>query len=66
MNCSAKTAKGKQCSFKATIGNFCKKHEKNNATMKSKSRSISCDIVYHNHAPNVKSKNCPVCNKNIT
>ena len=63
MNCSAKTAKGKQCSFKAIHeSKYCKKHSIKEQSQSKYTRKIEFNkIMYHNHQPNSYKSDCPCC-----
>lgn len=64
--CAGKTAKGKPCSFRATQGLFCKKHNNPKNICVPVERTIP-DLVYHNHAPNQEcGKSCPRFNASQT
>jgi hypothetical protein len=57
--CAGITSKGIRCSFKATQGEFCKKHVDKTTCKPQFIRKIP-DLVYHNHAPNQEcGKSCP-------
>lgn len=52
--CSGRTQKGKQCSFTATCGCYCKKHNK-------KEDVCEMNIKYHNHFVFEEcTSNCPL------
>ena len=59
MLCIAKTAKGKQCSFKSSLGEYCKKHC--NKQNKYERKIEFSKLMYHNHAPNIYSPDCACC-----
>ena len=58
--CISKTQKGKRCSRSASVGDKCKTHAKGD-TKNNQVRANICGIVYHNHQPGIKLKNCEAC-----
>lgn len=61
--CTSKTLQGRRCSRNASVGDKCKTHSKCDIKSKGKTqiRPIVCGIVYHNHPPGRRLKNCQAC-----